>query len=67
MTAEECIDSIIEVLSRDITISDGPHFQIDGHSTNIIYPSGKDTLERLFLISNIINEYKKEGENDGSK
>lgn len=61
MTAEECIDRINEVLSRDITISDGPHFQIDGRSTNIIYPSGKDTLERLFQISSIINEYKKEG------
>ena len=59
MTAEECIDKIIEVLSRDITISDGPHFQVDGRSTNIIYPGGKDTLERLFEISSIIKEYKK--------
>lgn len=60
MTAEECIDRITDVLSRDITISDGPHFQIDGRSTNIIYPNGKDTLERLFQISSIIKEYKKE-------
>lgn len=60
MTAEECIDRITDVLSRDITISDGPHFQIDGRSTNIIYPNGKDTLERLFQISSIITEYKKE-------
>lgn len=59
-TADECIDRIIEVLSRDITISDGPHFHIDGRSTNIIYPSGKDTMERLVQISRIINEYKKE-------
>ena len=58
MTAEECIDAITKVLSRDITISDGPHFQIDGRSTNIIYPSGKDTLERLFEIGSIIKEYK---------
>lgn len=58
MTAEECIDKIAEVLSRDITISDGPHFQIDGRSTSIIYPGGKDTLERLFEISNIIRMYK---------
>ena len=58
MTAEECIDRIIEALSRDITISDGPNFQIDGRSTNIIYPGGKDTLERLFEIGNIIKEYK---------
>jgi hypothetical protein len=61
MTAEECINRIIEVLSRDITISDGPHFQVDGQSTNIIYPNGKNTLERLFQISSIIKEYKKEG------
>ena len=59
MTAEECIDRITEVLSRDITISDGPHFQVDGRSTNIIYPGGKDTLERLFEIGSIIKEYKK--------
>ena len=60
MTANECIDRITEVLSKGITISDGPHFQIDGRSTNIIYPGGKDTLERLLEISSIIKEYKKE-------
>ena len=59
MTAEECIDSISEVLSRKIIISDGPYFQMDGHSTNIIYPGGKDSLEHLFEIGSIINEYKK--------
>ena len=59
-TADECIDRIAEVLSRDMTISDGPHFHMDGRSTNIIYPSGKDTLERLFEISSIIKDYKKE-------
>ena len=59
MTAEECIDRITNVLSRDITISDGPHFHIDGSSTTIIYP-GKDIMERLVKISIIINEYKKE-------
>lgn len=59
MTAEECIDRITKVLSMDITISNGPHFQVDGRSTTIIYPSGKDTIERLFEISSIINEYKK--------
>ena len=58
MTAEECIDRITEVLSRDITISEGPQFHVDGRSTNIIYPSGKDTLERLFEIGRIIKEYK---------
>ena len=61
MTAEECIDRIAKVLSRTITISDGPHFQVDGRSTNIIYPGGKDTLERLFEISSIIKEYYKKG------
>ena len=59
MTAEECIDRISGILSRDITISEGPHFQVDGRSTNIIYPNGKDTLERLFEIGIIIKEYKK--------
>ena len=58
MTAEECIDRITEILSRDITIAEGPHFQIDGRSTNIIYPDGKESLERLFEIGNIIKEYK---------
>ena len=57
MTAEECIDSITEVLSRDIAISDGPCFHIDGSSTTIVY--GKDTLDRLFEISGIISEYRK--------
>ena len=61
MTAEECIDRVTEVLSRDITISDGPNFQIDGRSTNIIFPGGKESLERLFEIGNIINEYHKKG------
>ncbi len=59
MTAEECIDRITEVLSKDITMSDGPNFQIDGRSTNIIYHGGKETLNRLVEISSIINEYKK--------
>lgn len=63
MTAEECIDCIWEIASRPIEVSDGPHFQIDGRSTNIIYPGGKYTLERLFEISNIIRMYK----NDASK
>ena len=62
MTAEECIDRITEVISRDVTISDGSYFQMDGRSTNIIYPGGKESLERLFEIGNIIREYKK-GEN----
>ena len=57
MTEEECIDKIAKVLSRDITISEGPHFHVDGSSTNIIYPGGKDTLERLFEISSIVKEY----------
>ena len=57
MTAEECIDKITEVLSRDITISDGPHFQIDGRSTNIIYPGGTDAVDRLMDISTIVKEY----------
>ena len=58
MTAEECIDHILEIVSRPIEVSDGPHFQINGRSTNIIYPGGKDTLERLLEISNIIRLYK---------
>lgn len=61
MTAEECIDRITEVLSRDITISDGPNFRVDGSSTNIIFPGGKESLGRLFKIGSIIKEYKKEG------
>ena len=59
MTAEECIDEITKVLSRDITISEGPNFQVDGRSTNIIYPDGKESLDRLFEIGSIIKEYKK--------
>ena len=59
MTAEECIDRITKVLSMDITISNDPNFQVDGRSTTIIYPGGKDTLERLFEIGSIIREYKK--------
>ena len=59
MTAEECIEMITEVLSRNITISDGPHFHINGRSTNIIYTGGKETIERLLEISSIINEYNK--------
>lgn len=62
MTAEECIDRIWEIASRPIEVSDGPHFQIDGRSTNIIYPGGKCTLERLFEISNIIRMYKNDAE-----
>lgn len=62
MTAEECIDRIWEIASRPIEVSDGPHFQIDGRSTNIIYPGGKYTLERLFEISNIIKMYKDNAE-----
>ena len=59
MTAEECIDCIWEIVSRPIEVADGPHFQIDGRSTNIVYPGGKYTLERLFEISSIIKEYYK--------
>lgn len=58
MTAEECIDRIWEIASRPIEVADGPHFQMDGRSTNIVYPGGKDTLERLFEIGSIIKEYK---------
>ena len=59
MTAEECIDRIARVLSRSITVSDGPHFQVDGRSTNIIFQGGKESLDRLFEIGSIIKEYKK--------
>ncbi len=59
MTAEECIDKITKVLSRDITISNGPNFQVDGRSTNIIYPGGKESLDRLFEIGSIVKEYYK--------
>ena len=58
MTSEECIDRIWEIASRPIEVADGPHFQIDGRSTNIVYPGGKYTLERLFEISTIIKEYQ---------
>lgn len=60
MIAEECIERITEVLSRDITISDGPHFQVDGRSTTIINP-GTDLLDRMMDISSIIKEYSKKG------
>ena len=59
MSAEKCIRQIEEVLSRDITICDRPEFHIDGTSTTIAYPGGKDTLECLFEIGSIIKEYKK--------
>lgn len=62
MTAEECIARITKVLSRDVTIADGSYFQMDGRSTNIIYPGGKESLGRLFEIGNIIKEYHKKGE-----
>ena len=39
MTAEECIDKITEVLSRDVTIAEGPQFHVDGSSTTIINPA----------------------------
>ena len=60
MTAEECIDKITEVLSRDITISEGPQFHVDGSSTTIINP-GTDLLDRLMDISSIVKEYYKKG------
>ena len=60
MTAEECIDRIAKVLSRTITISNGPIFHLDGSSTTIINP-GTDMLDRLWDISNIIQEYYKKG------
>ena len=56
MTAEECIDKIAGVLSRDITVSEGPQFHVDGTSTNIINP-GTDLLDRLWDISSIIKKY----------
>ena len=58
MTAEECIDKITKVLSRDITISEGPQFHVDGSSTTIINP-GTDLLDRLMDISSIVKEYYK--------
>ena len=60
MTAEECIDKITDVLSRDITISEGPQFHVDGSSTTIINP-GTDLLDRLMDISSIVKEYYKKG------
>ena len=59
MTAEECIDKIIDVLSRDITVSNVPEFHVDGSSTTMLWPNGKETIERLLEISNIVREYKK--------
>ena len=58
MTSEECIDRISKVLSRTITITNGPIFHLDGSSTTIINP-GTDMLDRLWDISNIIKEYYK--------
>lgn len=60
MTAEECIDRITEVLSRDITIAKGPEFHVDGSSTTIINP-GTDLLDRIMDISSIVKEYYKKG------
>ena len=60
MTAEECIDKIAKVLSRDITISNGPTFHVDGSSTTIINP-GTDLLDRIMDISSIVKEYYKKG------
>ena len=60
MTAEECIDKIAKVLSRDITIAKGPEFHVDGSSTTIINP-GTDLLDRLWDISSIVKEYYKKG------
>ena len=60
MTAEECIDKIVGVLSRDVTISEGPQFHVDGSSTTIINP-GTDLLDRLMDISSIVKEYYKKG------
>ena len=47
-------------LSRDITISEGPQFHVDGSSTTIINP-GTDLLDRLMDISSIVKEYYKKG------
>jgi hypothetical protein len=58
MTAEECIERIEEVLSREITVCNRPEFHIDGTSTTIAFPGGKETLERLFEIGNIIREWR---------
>ena len=58
MTAEECIERIMQVLSKDITVSEGTQFHIDGSSTTIINP-GMDLLDRLMDISSIIKKYYK--------
>ena len=58
MTAEECIERITKVLSRDITIAKGPEFHVDGSSTTIINP-GTDLLDRIMDISSIVKEYYK--------
>ena len=60
MTAEECIERITKVLSRDITIAKGPEFHVDGSSTTIINP-GTDLLDRIMDISSIVKEYYKKG------
>lgn len=36
MTAEECIDKIAKVLSRNVTIAEGSHFHVYRSSTIII-------------------------------
>ena len=59
MTAEECIDRITEVISRPITLADRPVFHVDGSSTTMVFPGGKDLLFRIDEIALIINEYKK--------
>ena len=58
MTARECIDKIAKVLSRDITVSEGSQFHVDGSSTTIINP-GMDLLDSLMDISSIVKEYYK--------
>ena len=67
MTAEECIDRITGVISRPIAVADKPVFHVDGSSTNIIYPGGKDTLCRIEEIALTINEYKKSLSNAGPR
>lgn len=59
MTAEECIDKIVEVISRPITLADKPVFHVNGSSTTMVFPGGKDMLCRIDEIALIINEYKK--------
>lgn len=58
MTARECIDKIAKVLSRNVTIAEGPQFHVDDSSTTIINPS-TDLLDRLMDISSIVKEYYK--------